>query len=183
MYIINETVFYSALKKKGYKTVGELAKSLGIHRNTIHHYLSGHGVFPEAFEKIVEILDLDANEVLIKKEEKNIVPYEPIVKLIDRLCLESPDVTFVLFGSRSKGNAKKYSDWDVGVYKAGGLSHDLYRKIVRKKNDLADDLPFFVDVVNLNNADSYFIDEAAKSWIFLTGSLRGFLELQRKVAM
>lgn len=182
MHIIDKRLFNEGLKKRGYKTIGEFAQSLGVHRNTIHYYLSGHGVFPEALERIISVLGLNFQDAIVKKEELA-SPIEVITPVIDRLQADFSNVAFILFGSRAKGVSKKYSDWDIGVYRSGGLPHEVYREIVQKKNDLAEDLPFFIDIVNFNNADASFLREAAKGWSFLTGSLQSFSELKKRGAL
>lgn len=180
---MNEKAFYDALEKNGYRSISELAKKLKIHRNTIHYYLSRHNVFPSALEKMISALNLDLNDIIVKRESED-VQFEQIAPLLDELSLAFPDVTFILFGSRAKGSFNKYSDWDVGVYRIGGLPHQYYyRKIIRMKNELAEDLPFFIDIVNFNKADRDFLKEASKGWSFLTGNLKGFLELKKKVAI
>ncbi len=181
MYILHESRFHEALKKKGYRSIGELAKSLGVHRNTIHHYLSGHPVFPEGFAKILSALDLSPIEAL---EDKGVLelPYEGIANLVDQLRADYPGVTFVLFGSRVSGQAGPYSDWDLGVFARGGLAHEAYRKIVRRSGDLTENFPFFVDVVNLNRADLPFLQEISRHWVFVGGSLQDWISLQRRVA-
>lgn len=183
MHIIDPDKFKRALRGKGYSSIGALAKGLKIHRNTIHHYLSGSGVLPESIDKILDALDLKLGDLLTKKEDDSAgSSLEPVAKTVDILSKEFGDITFVLFGSRAKGISHKYSDWDIGVYKDGEFSHSDYRKIIRKKDELVEGLPFFVDVVNLNRADQYFLNEAAKDWIFLGGSFEGWLKLNRKVA-
>ncbi len=182
MHMIDKKLFSEGLRKRGYRTIGELADSLNIHRNTVHYYLSGHNVFPEALERIISALDLDIRDIIVKKDESP-AQIEKIAPTIDKLQGKYPDVAFILFGSRAKGKSKKYSDWDIGVYRSGGLLHETYRNIIKKKNDLAENLPFFIDVVNFNNADAPFLREASKSWQFLTGSIKSFLELKRKAVL
>lgn len=182
MHIIDANRFYEAMKNKGFKTLGELAGYLKIHRNTIHHYLSGHGIFPESFEKIISTLELKPDDILTNKIEKDLFPTEKIAPIVDRLHENFPDVTFVLFGSRARGSAAKYSDWDVGVYSSKGLTHEQYRNIAKLKDDLVENFPFFVDIVNLNRADANFLNAVRKDWIFLTGMCNDWIELQRKAA-
>lgn len=183
MHILDSKRFYEALKKKGYRSIGEFAGSLGIHRNTVYHYLSGHGVFPENFEKIIRALDLRPRDTLIDKDNEAITsPLEYIAPLVDGLHLEFPNVTFILFGSRSGGTAQKYSDWDIGVFAAEGLPHDIFRKISRRKDDLAENLPFFVDLINLNRADDDFLRQASHHWMFLAGRVNDWIDIQRKAA-
>lgn len=182
MHILDSKVFHKSLKDKGYRSIGEFAKSLGIHRNTIHYYLSGHGVFPESLEKIIAALGLKPHEILIEEKKGEGPMIEPIAPLVDQLQKKFADVTFILFGSRSRGAAQKYSDWDLGVYSSKEIPHKLYRDILKFKDDIVEDLPFFVDIVNLNRADDYFLREASKYWMFLAGKLSDWVEIQRKVA-
>lgn len=183
MYIIDEKKFYEALKKRGYRTIGDLAKTLGIHRNTIHYYLSGHGVFPEKLEQLLNALDLKPQDALIRREEVSQAPLQKIVPVVDQLQSEFPDMTFVLFGSRAEGRAKKYSDWDIGVYAAGGLPHDRYLRIAQRADDLTEYFPYFVEVVNLSRADEHFLKRIAQHWMYLGGKFRGWVELQQKAAI
>lgn len=180
MYILNESRFHEALKRKGYRSIGALAQSLGVHRNTIHHYLSGNPVFPEGLVKILTALDLSPTQALDKQEAHWSSPYEGIAPFVDRLHAEYPNVTLVLFGSRVAGRGHRYSDWDLGVFSRIGLPHERYRRIVIKAEELAEEFPFLVDVVNLNRADLSFLREISRHWVFLTGSQEDWMDLQRK---
>ncbi len=182
MHIIDTDRLYKALKERGFRSVKELAKSIGVHRNTIHHYLSGHGVFPANFEKILSTLSVTPQDILIKKEKKRSQIPDDIASLVDQMHIEFPQITFVLFGSRARGRADKYSDWDIGVFSRHDLEHSLYRSMVRRKDELANDLPFFVELINLNRADSSFLMEASRGWLFLTGFRQDWIELQRRVS-
>lgn len=179
MHKLNNDRFYDALKKRGYASVSAFAKSLGIHRNTIHYYLSGHGVFPTSLDAIFAALDLDLEDIIVSEEE-GLSPLEGVAPIVDRLHVEFPEVTFILFGSRAQGRAAKYSDWDLGVFSKGGISHEIYRKIRRRAGELAENLPFMIDVVNLARADNEFLREISKGWMFLTGRLDDWLALGRK---
>jgi len=182
VHIIDDKKFHTALRKKGYNSIGALSKTLGIHRNTIHYYLSGHGVFPQAFEKLIQALDLKPSDILIIKKNQSEFPFEQIASLIDQLHLKFPNISFILFGSRAKENASKYSDWDIGVFSYEGLPHEVYRNIVKEKNELIESLPFFVDIINLNRADKNFLIEISRDWKFLTGKVNDWIEIQRKAA-
>ncbi|MFH1874940.1 MAG: nucleotidyltransferase domain-containing protein [Pseudomonadota bacterium] len=182
VHILDKTLFYEGMKKKGYSSISELAKALGLHRNTIHYYLSGNGVFPDCLDKILAELDLNPAEVLIQKQFKK-VDLEEIAPVIDQLAEEFPEITFILFGSRAKTNAAKYSDWDIGVFSKQGLDHELYRRMIRRKDELVENLPFFVDLVNFNRADDDFLLEVSKNWKFLVGKIGDWIFLQKKVAL
>jgi predicted nucleotidyltransferase len=181
MYVVDKAVIHDAMAQRGFKSVQSLASFLGVHRNTIHHYLSGRPILPSALERILEALDLRLEHAIVRTGEEPGADFEPIADLVDRLHALFPDVTFVLFGSRSRGKHARYADWDIGVYRAKGLSHSRYRSILLKLRDEEDSLPYYVDLVNLNRADGEFLSNLAKSWVFLTGSRRDWLHLQRKV--
>ncbi|OGQ26686.1 MAG: hypothetical protein A3B79_07320 [Deltaproteobacteria bacterium RIFCSPHIGHO2_02_FULL_50_15] len=180
MYVIDPTAFLGALKQKGYRSIGELAHSLGIHRNTIHHYLSGHPVLPGNFSRLMEALNLKLEDALIKKGEGSFVLSEEMATLVDQLYSEFSQVSFLLFGSRAQGRAHKYSDWDLGLFSQQDITHRHYIKMLLRKDELTEDLPYFVDLVNLNRADPSFLRKASKHWIFLTGKQKDWMALQKK---
>lgn len=179
MYKLNTEAFHKALRNKGFSSLEKLAQSLKLHRNTIHHYLSGSRVFPEGLEKIICALELTPHDAFIETGEEDSIP-KTISDLIDKLHTEFPNVTFILFGSRTQGRAHKYSDWDIGIYSINGIEHSIHRKILRRRDELAEDLPFNIDLVNLNRANSSFLHEASRGWQFLTGKLNDWNELKRK---
>lgn len=170
------------MRRQGFASIGALAKALGIHRNTIHHYLSGHGVFPDKLEKLFNRLSLNPADVLVKKEQKTTNPLSPIASLVDRLQILFPEVAFILFGSRARNTARTYSDWDIGVYGQNGISHEHYRTMRREKEDWEEQSPYMVDVTNLNRADGEFLKSVSRGWIFLGGNLGSWLALNQRVA-
>lgn len=180
--MIDKKIFERALKARGYSTLGELAKDIGVHRNTLHHYLSGQGVFPTSLEKAFSRLQLKPHDILIQTEEPHhLTALEPIAPLVDRLQQDYPSAAFVLFGSRARQKSQRYSDWDIGVYSEKGLPHELYRKMRRKKNEFEESSPYRIDLINLNRADTDFFKEASKGWSFLGGSLNSWLHLNKEV--
>lgn len=181
MYILDEHRFQSQLKKKGYRSISQFAKELGVHRNTIHHYLSGHSVFPEKLDAIFSVLDLDFKEVIVEKQKFAEDVTAPIARMVDELHARFPDVTFVLFGSRAQGTARKYSDWDLGVFCQEGISGDEYLKMRILKSDLEEESPYFIDLVNLNETSQKFLQNIFSYWIFLTGRRQDWIELNKKV--
>ena len=128
MYVVDPKKFHAVLKAKGYRSIGELASFLGMHRNTVHYYLSGKGVFPASFERMLDALDVGPEEILQKKENASFSSVEQIASIIDTLHTAFPQVSFVLFGSRARGRGRRSSDWDIGVYSQAGLPHELYRE-------------------------------------------------------
>ncbi len=169
------------MKRQGIVSIGALARELGIHRNTIHYYLSGHGVFPEKLEKLLARLALQPADILVQKSGPKHHPLSAIAPLADLLQQQFPQVALVLFGSRVRNTARPYSDWDVGVYAQSGISHDQYRQMQKTKEEWEESSPYMVDVTNLNRADRDFLESASRGWIFLGGNLGSWLALHQKV--
>ena len=89
-------------------------------------------------------------------------------------------MTLVLFGSRAQDTARKYSDWDLGVFCADGLPHEKFCKIRKRKIELEEKSPYFIDLINLNRGDQDFLRDISQNWIFLTGKRQDWIELQKK---
>lgn len=181
VHILDQKRFEEAMRRQGFSSIGALAKAVGVHRNTIHYYLSGHGVFPEKLEKLFSRLSIRPADVLVQKKQPGADPLSTIAPLIDRLQSRFPEVAFVLFGSRARNTARPYSDWDVGVYCHHGISHEQYRIMRHEKEDWEEQSPYMVDVTNLNRADEDFLKSVSRGWIFLGGNLGSWLALNQKV--
>lgn len=182
MFIIDPVQFAHCLKGRGYASIADLARDLGVHRNTIHYYLRERPVFSHKLQKILDALHVDPAQLIVKKAATPVALHtHEIATLIDELHAAFPQTTYILFGSRARGQARRYADWDVGVYSDEGLTHVEFRKIVRLKNELEEDSSYFIDLVNFNQADVDFLQRAAKHWMFLAGRQQDWLALQRKV--
>lgn len=69
--------------------------------------------------------------------------------------IHQKNAKFYIFGSRSKGNYKEYSDIDIAVELSNEkLSTDILGKILMEFNDST--LPYEVDVIDLNAIDEKF---------------------------
>ncbi len=180
MFVMNKERFREALKASGYSSIDSLAKALGVHRNTIHYYLSGRGILPSPFQRLLTLLKLDIGQILVKQRENGSSPGREIAPIVDALHSEFPGTTMVLFGSRAQNRSHPYSDWDIGAFSRKGLAHALYRQMVLRKDDLAENLPTLIDLVNLNRANSSFLQNISAHWIFLTGQQQDWVELQRR---
>ena len=183
MYLMNKDLFFERLREKGYLTVGEFARTLGLHRNTISYYLSGRGIFPVGLQKVLRALDLKPAELIVE-QNRDLTVSPSIVRtyeLLYRLHLEFPLLTFVLFGSRARQTAHTYSDWDVGVYSTTGISQEDFLKVVRRGEELAEKLPYFLNIVNLNEAPESFLRRISKDWKFLNGQNVDWMSLQRRM--
>jgi predicted nucleotidyltransferase len=183
MASLDKMALEQSLKNKQLRSFADLARVTGLHRNTINHYLRGHSVFQQGYEKICQSLGVSPLE-LIEKTKKN-PQIREIAPLIDLLHARFPQVTFVLFGSRAKGKEKKFSDWDIGFYSSQTISHRQHLDLLKLKSEWLEESGLIVDVdlVNLNRADSDFLSVCQNDLVFLTGKIGDWQMLKEKATL
>jgi len=181
MYIIDAQKLRTHIKTKGYNSILELTNYLGMHRNTLHKYLSGQNIIPRKLETIFETLNLDIRDFIIHKKNQKKPSFEDIAVFIDQLTNNFPDITIVLFGSRSTENHSKYSDWDFGVYSTNGISHKEFIKIRLFCKNIEESLPYNLDIANLNKADDKFLTNIAPNLTFMGGKRKGWIKLLQEI--
>ena len=85
----------------------------------------------------------------------------------------------VLIGSRAKGSAKKFSDWDFGIvgFPEPVSSTDFlkYKNVVE---DMSENIVRLVDLVNLDQAPVWFLEGIAGKVVFLDGNQEAFTYLK-----
>jgi predicted nucleotidyltransferase len=180
MYILDADKFRNKIGTLGFTTDQELAAFLGVHRNTIQGYFSGRAVFKKNFEGMMSALGLDPLDFLTTPATKVKHLDQAIAKFIDQLSAEFSDLTFVLFGSRSRGQHQPYADLDIGVFCATGLVHKTYLTLRKAAARHGDDLPIFFDLVNLNGADQEFLKNISLDLKFLSGKREDWLKLKER---
>lgn len=180
MITLDQDLFKSALRKSPYKNITALSQALGIHRNTIHYYLSGVSIIPQKLEHLLTSIGLNPLEALKRVPENTPPSLKSIAALTDTLHQQFPHITIVLFGSRARGSATRYADWDLGIYSNQGICHKDYQQLQRIKSDFEDESPYFIDLVNLNRADDTFLENISRDWMFLTGSQTDWINLNEK---
>lgn len=113
MHAINSSYIKKRAKEKGFTGIKPLLQHLGLHRNTLDRYLSGAPVLPSSIEAVLQALEIPIEKALTKKEaiERN----SGIDSLVRSIHRRFPDISIFLFGSRARGNHKKYSDYDLGI--------------------------------------------------------------------
>lgn len=170
---------------KGFRSLTTFAASKGFNRMTLYHYLQGKGPFSETYYKLCEILETDPLQLLVPMVSENKVPLVgEISPLVSTLVKRLPDLAVGLFGSRVTGRAKEYSDWDLGVTRGSqGISGREYLSLKDVLEDVSEDLPRSVDLMNLDQAPLWFFRDIdyeplflggnEKSWNFFLGVLRG----------
>lgn len=182
MFVLERSTVLAAMRRRGFRTVSALADHLGVHRNSLGRYLAGEPVLPDSVSKLLQLLALDVGQA-VKIAEDPRFEGEEISTLIDELLVRQPRAAYVLFGSRARGRAQRYSDFDVGVFSKGGISTETYLRLLETKEDFEEQSPFFVDLVNLSRASQDFLRGISKDLIFLAGRQTDWLELKRISAL
>ena len=156
MYALNIKNIRNSAKIQGYKNLKSLIEKTGLHRNVLNRYIAGAPVLPDSVTKIIRTLGLNIEKAIIWQELTD-SKLDIILPLANQIHFSYPNVSVFLFGSRSRGKARKYSDFDICVFSKNHISLDEYLKILSIKEDFEDQSSFFVDCVNLHNADKSFL--------------------------
>jgi predicted nucleotidyltransferase len=181
MHILNRIEFKRGMQRKGFRTHQQLALALGLHRNTISHYLSGAPVLPEKLERLLVALELPIERALLRVDSETAQSDTPISDIVDRLHERHPRVAFVLFGSRARRTHGRYSDYDLGAYSKDGISHEEYRAMRVQISEAAEALPVDIDLVNLHRADPGFLARVLRDGRMLAGRRSDWNALQEQV--
>lgn len=170
-YRINDDVLKQALQRQGYKRLSHFAQDQKVNRMTLHHYLKGRGPLPENYYHICDSLGVDPLAFLTPQLESVVAEQEKIQPIIQALLRQQPDLAVGLIGSRARGRAKKYSDWDLGVTRgAKALTPQEGLRLKTLVEDAAENLPWFVDVVNLDQAPLWFLQKIDYQPVYLGGN-------------
>lgn len=158
----------------------EFADSVGVHRNTVGNYLSGKTALPNALARILAALDLAPADVLSLPLRRRQVPGLLLSDLIDRLHLAVPEAAVVLFGSRAREQAKRYSDYDIGVYRLDALEFPAFSRLLDLASTWNEESMATAQLVDLTHADVDFLTGIAQDLLFLGGSYVAWCGLLRK---
>ncbi len=172
LYKLDDRQFNAQIRRLGFKTISQFARHYGINRATLNNYLRGRGPLPESFYVIAAALKTDPVQLLVPVISKDAVPGLAEITPIVTACTKiSPDIAVGLLGSRATGGAKTYSDWDLGITSGVcPLSSREFLRIKRLVEDLREDLPRDVDVMNLDAAPEWFLKGIADPLRFLMGN-------------
>jgi predicted nucleotidyltransferase len=159
-----------------------------VHRNTLRQYLSGgKPVFADAFSRIAAALAVTPLDLLTDSNVGQSGTFEVLRQSIGVLARRHPSVAFLLIGSRAKGRAKKYSDWDIGVTRGPTLlSTEEYLQLKIALLDRVENETEKVDVINLDQAPLSFLKGISydpvplggngEAWAYFKGKLNGLKE-------
>ena len=98
--------------------------------------------------------------------------HDDVRRIAEILARGTPPLCVGLIGSRACGDAHPYSDWDLAI--TGGaapVSFDTYLDFRRRLDELSEDLPWSVQVVNLDAAPSWFLTAMDYEPVFVAGDV------------
>lgn len=182
-FILDSEKVYFAMKERGYSSIEELANALGVHRNTIFPYLSGDRALPDCLDRLLFMLNLSPREALIPNYRTKKQYGLELSMLLSDLVQANPLCAFFLFGSRARGDFKKYSDYDLGVYSKNGLGFSEFSKLIDLAKKWEEDKHYDVNLTNFTLADAEFIMNVSRDWVFLGGDLASWVDLHKKAGI
>ena len=168
------------MRERGYRSSRALAAALGLHRNSLTGYLSGRSGLPRGLDRLLGQLDLHPGEAFLWTRRRRYEPALRLMPLIESLHDACTDAALVLFGSRARGNAKPFSDYDLGVYFSGESDFASYSRLLDLVAAWNEAELTTVQLVNLTRADANFLRNIRADLVFLAGSYKGWCELQRR---
>ena len=96
------------------------------------------------------------------------------------LQAEVPGAAFILFGSRARGDAKRHSDYDLGLFSDPGPEFPLYSRLLDRVAEWNEESLLTAQLVNLTRAD---LAEVAEDAVFLAGSHAEWCAFLRKAGI
>jgi len=180
-YQLDFIKFKSQIIAKGYKNLAEFAAKNSIHRNTLRNLLAGQPVFLDSFSRVAEILEVDPLELIIPhaKLPSHIKGSEELAPIVARLLQKEKKMAIVLVGSQARKRAKKYSDWDIGIFRQPiPISGMEYLKLKQLVEDMGENNIRQMDLINLNQAPSWFLESLKEPLLFLEGNRESYCYLQ-----
>jgi len=168
---------------RGYSTLRDFADAVGVHRNTVGNYLSGKTALPNALARILAALDLAPADVLSLPIRRRQVPGLVLSDLIEELQVTVPETAVVLFGSRARGTAKRYSDYDIGVFSLDALDFPTFSRLLDLVSAWNEESLVTAQLVDLTHAGVDFLTGLAEDFVFLAGSQAAWCGLLRKAGV
>lgn len=180
-YTIDTTYFEHLLKNLGISSHSELAQQCGLHRNTLTPYVNGkRSIYTPAALAIAKALSITPLELLGPNQTSSNLN-DQLLKLIDPIISQHNNLNCCLFGSRSRGDYKKFSDFDLGLSMGEKkLETDQFLDIQIAVEDAVDDFPVSINLVNLDHAPRDFIRNIYRDLKFFSGNVNSFHFLKGK---
>lgn len=181
--VLDATRLQREIRARGFSSVKDFADSVGVHRNTVGNYLAGKTALPGALARILDALDLAPAEVLSLSRRRRQVPGLAINDLIEALHTAVPDAALVLFGSRARAMSKRFSDYDIGVFRREGLDFPIFSGLLNLVSTWNEESLVMAQLVDLSRAEGSFLGGMAEDLKFLAGSRAAWCDLLEKAGM
>ncbi len=172
-YQIDPIKLHALMKTKGLHNLSQLANATGLHRNTLHRIFKGESPFTHAVETLSQHLQIDPLSLLssILPGSNKIKDIEKLGPIIQSLAAANKEIAIFLLGSRTTQKAKPYSDWDIGICAyPHPINGKLFLKYKNLTEELAENLPYKIDLINLNAAPDWFLESIQNNFMFLAGN-------------
>lgn len=180
-YHVDQKKFKQRLLERGFRNLAHFSQKTGIHRNTLQNLLSGKNVFAHSFQEVTEQLEVDPLELIVPQTKFGMkIPYvEELAPIVSKLIKMEKKLAVILIGSRAQKKAKKYSDWDLGVVRhPKPLSGREYLRLKGMVEEWSEDLVRTIDLVNLDQAPRWFLENLKEKIVFLDGNEEAFIYLK-----
>jgi transcriptional regulator with XRE-family HTH domain len=154
--------------KKGARNLSEICSLAGINKNSITPYVKGErSPFASVVLRLSEAFDVSPLDIIIGSDEDEVISFS---RKKFKEALDESEVVF-LFGSRARGDHKKFSDIDVGI--TGGSSKTDFSRFVALKSiieDKFDNYHLSINLVNLDMAPLDFLLQIEADLLYLCGN-------------
>ncbi len=180
---LDATRLQQAMHEHGFSSATDFAHALGLHRNTVSKYLAGKASLPSALARMLATLELSPAEILNLRLRRRLVPGLGVSSLVDQLHTIVPEAVFALFGSRARGTAKPYSDYDIAVFSPDVLDFARFSRLLDRVSEWNQESLLTAQLVDLSRAEASFLRGLAEDLVFLAGSHGIWCELLRKAGM
>ncbi len=185
-YYLNTDRIKGEIARRGYTSLSRFLRDAGLHRNTLRYYEQKQKtVFSSAVERIAKFLELDPMRLCLKEDRANSKSADKamLLKVLRGFRRKYPTIAFSLIGSRARGRARRNSDWDVAF--SGGITPLKVEEYLALKDQFetaVDDLPTKVDLVNLDMAPQWFLDDLRCTPKFLCGDKAAYYFMLGKLS-
>jgi len=170
------------MKRRGYRSLQELARSAGVHRNTVQRYFSGHGVLPSSVERVLDLLALSPGDAIrAETPPADEIASAPLAPLLDTLSEMLPDACFTLFGSRA-ATARTSIRTTTSAFFAPRESLTRSSVACSARKGFRGRSAVLRRSRQSESGRRGLSREISKQWVFLAGRHRSWIALQRKAA-
>lgn len=155
-------------EKIGARNLSEICSLAGINKNSITPYVKGErSPFASVVLRLSEALEVSPLDIIVSSDEDEVISY---IKKQIKEALDDSEVVF-LFGSRARGDHKKFSDIDLGI--TGGKSQTDFSRFVTLKSNIDDKFDNYhltINLVNLDMAPLDFLLQIEADLLYLCGN-------------